>query len=99
MLLVALTRIRIFDSHLLFYHLFSDALMTNKMSTNPLNSFSFDFMKSSDGLHDLHGEEGDLLLLAHMVTPCIPPLKAGLNIVIIYLRSITPLHFNNFNNF
>ena len=45
---------------------FSDALMTNKMSTNPLNSFSFDFMKSSDGLHDLHGEEGDLLLLARM---------------------------------
>ena len=45
---------------------FSDALMTNKMSTHPLNSFSFDFMKSSDGLHDLHGEEGDLLLLARM---------------------------------
>ena len=42
---------------------FSDALMTNKMSTNPLNSFSFDFMKSSDSLH---GEEGDLLLLARM---------------------------------
>ena len=31
-----------------------------------LNSFSFDFMKSSDGLHDLHGGEGDLLLLARM---------------------------------
>ena len=45
---------------------FSDALMTNKISTNPLNSFSFDFMKSSDGLHDLHGEEGDLLPLARM---------------------------------
>ena len=45
---------------------FSEALMTNKMSTNPLNSYSFDFMKTSDGLHDLHGEQGDLLLLAHM---------------------------------
>ena len=45
---------------------FSVALMTNKMSTNPLNSFSFDFMKSSDGLHDLHGEEGYPLLLARM---------------------------------
>ena len=45
---------------------FSEALMTNKMSTNPLNSFSFDFMTSSDGLHDLHGEEGDVLLLARM---------------------------------
>ena len=33
------------------------------------------------------------------VTPCISHLKAGFNIVIIYLRSITPLHFNNFNNF
>ena len=31
------------------------------------------------------------------VTPCISHLKAGFNIVIIYLRSITPLHFNNFN--
>ena len=45
---------------------FSDALMTNKMSTNPLNFFSFNFMKSPDGHHDLHGEEGDLLLLARM---------------------------------
>ena len=45
---------------------FSDALMTNKMSTNPLNSYSFDFMKTSDGLHDLRGKEGDLLLLARM---------------------------------
>ena len=45
---------------------FSDALMTNKMSTNPLNSFSFDFMKFPNGLHDLHGKEGDLLLLARM---------------------------------
>ena len=45
---------------------FSDALMTNKLSINHLNSFSFDYMKSSDGLHDLHGEEGDLLLLARM---------------------------------
>ena len=53
-------------NHLLYHHLFSDALMTSKMSTNPLNSFFFDFMKSSDGLHDLHGEEGDLLLLARM---------------------------------
>ena len=33
------------------------------------------------------------------VTPCISYLKAGFNIVIIYLRSITPLHFKNFNNF
>ena len=69
MLLVALTRIRVFDTelnHLLYHHLFSDALMTSKMSTNPLNSFFFDFMKFSDGLHDLHGEEGDLLLLARM---------------------------------
>ena len=53
-------------NHLLYHHLFSDALMTSKMSTNPLNSFFFDFMKFSDGLHDLHGEEGDLLLLARM---------------------------------
>ena len=46
---------------------FSDALMTNKIiSTNSLNSFSFDFMKFYDGYHDLHGEEGDLLLLARM---------------------------------
>ena len=69
MLLVALTRIRVFDTelnHLLYHHLFSDALMTSKMSTNPLNSFFFDFMKFSDGLHNLHGKEGDLLLLARM---------------------------------
>ena len=45
---------------------FSDALMTNKMSTNPLNSFSFDFVRSCDGLHDLHGEQGDILLLARI---------------------------------
>ena len=67
MLLVALTRIRVFDTelnHLLYHHLFSDALMTSKMSTNPLNSFFFDFMKFSDGLHNLHGKEGDLLFLA-----------------------------------
>ena len=32
------------------------------------------------------------------VTPCISHLKAGFNIVIIYLRSITLLHLNNFNN-
>ena len=48
-------------NHLLYHHLFSDALMTSKMSTNPLNSFFFDFMKFSDGLHNLHGKEGDLL--------------------------------------
>ena len=53
-------------NHLLYHHLFSDVLMTSKMSTNPLNSFFFNFMKFSDGLHHLHGEEGDLLLLARM---------------------------------
>ena len=53
-------------NHLLYHHLFSDALMTSKMSTSPLNAFFFDFMKFSDGLHDLHGEEGDLLFLLRM---------------------------------